>query len=252
MANGIFRGWVRHRRYRPKAHEFRYPIFMLYLNLDDINALTQRHWFFSKGRFNVVSFHRDDYLCPEQGDLKHAVKHEVTRLGGSWPGGDVYMLSHVRYFGLCFNPITTYYVHNPEGELVYLLAEVTNTPWGERHRYLIRADHHKTHRSQCAKAHHVSPFMEMNMDYQWRFNDPDKRLLLHLENWQGDEQIFDATLTMKRQAFSGKNLRNTLLRYPAMTLQVVAGIYWQALKLWLKGVPFVAHPKTVQAQGETS
>lgn len=266
--SAIFKGYVRHRRFEPKAHAFNYPLFMLYLDLDELPALFADKWYCSMRAFNLLRFKREDYFAADQGDLKQAVIERVA----PYVSGEirsVRALMHVRYLNIIFNPVVFYYCFDDDERLLGILAEITNTPWGERHDYVLPIVASETapdsqpaysvkgkekHQFEFAKAFHVSPFNPMNMDYRWVFSAPGEKLFVHMDNFMqrlGDEpdsaekivKHFDATLVLSKVSFE-ENLARTLIQYPLMTVKVVTGIYWQALKLKLKGVPFYDHPKS--------
>jgi DUF1365 family protein len=265
--SAIFKGFVRHRRFQPKAHAFNYPLFMLYLDLDELPALFAGKWYCSLNRFNLVSFKREDFFAPEQADLKQAVMDRMAPFVAGEISA-VRALMHVRYLNIIFNPVVFYYCFDAEDNLLGILAEITNTPWGERHDYVLSIvqndrspeshPYHQVkgkekHQFEFSKAFHVSPFNPMNMDYRWVFSVPSEKLFVHMDNFlqstslqlPDDESVakhFDATLVMSRLSFQ-ENLSKTLIQYPLMTVKVITGIYWQALKLKFKGVPFYDHPK---------
>tara|TARA_R110002167_G_scaffold118753_11_gene295513 strand:+ start:325 stop:1182 length:858 start_codon:yes stop_codon:yes gene_type:complete len=266
-ASGIFKGQIRHRRFQPKSHAFTYPIFMLYLDLDELTDLFAKKWYCSFSGFNLVRFKRADFLSPEEPSLKKAVIQTVAVNASSDLAESicsVRALMHLRYLNVVFNPVVIYYCYDVEDKLVAIVAEITNTPWDERHAYILPiGDHHECnskyslkgkdkHQFEFQKCFHVSPFNPMNMDYRWVFSLPGEKLLVHMDNFmqstenkvatEGDSKHFDATLVMNRHDFD-KNLAKTLIQYPFMTVKVVIGIYWQALKLKLKGVPFHDHPE---------
>jgi DUF1365 family protein len=162
------------------------------------------------------------------------------------------MLTHLRYFGYCMNPVTFYYCFDDAGEAVrYIVAEINNTPWDERHAYVLDAARaEREGRDSCwrfGKAFHVSPFLPMDMDYEWRFDDPSRSLKVHMQNLKAGERVFDATLELEREDMTGAALARALLSYPFMTLKVAALIYWQALRLWAKRTPFFTHPAKIAA-----
>ena len=180
--------------------------------------------------------------------LDRAVRDLVEAQTGMRPAGPVRLLTHLSYFGYCFNPVSFYYCFDAAGERVEtVVAEVSNTPWGERTCYVLSGDmdcgsgDHKRYRP--AKKMHVSPFMAMDVEYDWRFSSPGQRLTVHMENAAAGAKIFDATLNLERREIGAASLARILVTYPLMTLKVILAIHWQALKLWLKKVPVHDHPR---------
>lgn len=225
---------------------------MMYLDLEELPTLFEGRWLWSVRRLAPAWFRRADYLGNSEVDLAEAVRAEAERLTGSRPTGPIRMLTHLRYFGVVMNPVTFYYCFRPDSdEVETILAEITNTPWGERHTYALQA--HSSPEGPCghpyrfAKAFHISPFMEMQQEYEWRFSAPEDQLLVHMENHSGTEKLFDATLRLARQEISARTLALALLRYPWMTARVAIGIYWQAIRLWAKRTPYHAHPERAAA-----
>ncbi|WP_116472586.1 DUF1365 domain-containing protein [Zobellella maritima] len=237
MNSAIYTGQVRHRRFSPRRHSFLYRLYMLALDLDELGQLDARYRWFACERFAPLSFCRRDYLGDPTRPLKAAVLDEVQRLGG-YPGGldRVVMLGQVRCFGLYFSPVNCFFCYR-DGQARYLLAEVHNTPWNERHTYLVNLERP----AATPKAFHVSPFMAMDMAYHWRIRPPGRRLLVHIES-RADMRLFDATLALQRRPFGTGTLKAALLQWPMMTLTIVRGIYWQAVRLWLKRMPYYSHP----------
>jgi uncharacterized protein len=175
------------------------------------------------------------------------VRDRVERETGRRPAGPVRLLTHLRTFGHCFNPVSFYYCYDATGTRVEtIVAEITNTPWGERHAYVLPTDPGQASgepmRFRIGKVFHVSPFMPMDLDYDWRFTQPGARLAVHMCNRRAGETLFDATLALERREITGTSLARALVRHPVATLNVVTAIHWQALRLWLKRVPFHVHP----------
>ena len=245
MESAIYEGWVRHRRHTPARNAFRYRLYLMYLDLDELPAALDKHPLWSSRRPNLAWFRRKDYMGPTDLSLGEAVRRRVADRLGRRPQGPIRMLTHLRYFGWVFNPVTFYYCYEADGRtLDVIVAEITNTPWKERHSYVLPANGARTARFQFEKAFHVSPFMEMDMAYDWRFSVPGNRLHVHMNTMQHGSRVLDATLALERQPMTSAALTRVLVRFPVMTMKVTAAIYWQALRLWWKRVPFVPHPRT--------
>jgi len=245
MNSRIYKGWVRHRRVAPTQNRFRYRMFMLYLDLAELPALFDGTPFWSARRAAPARFKRSDYLGPKDLPLDQAVRDLVERRLGVRPSGPIRLLTHLRYFGYCMNPVSFYYCFDAAGrKLETIVAEITNTPWGERHQYVLpcTGPNRGTQRFEFDKDFHVSPFLPMAMQYHWFFNEPGDRLLVHMQNFLDGGRMFDATLVLRRQPLTSSALVGLLAVYPLMTLKVVAAIHWQALRLWWKKTPFFPHP----------
>lgn len=241
MHSSLYHGQVRHTRYRPRRHAFRYRVFQVYLDLDELPHLFDRLWFCSTHRPAPVRFRRSDHLGPQSVPLKEAVKRKVVELGGREPLGRICLLTNLRYFGYGYNPVSFYFCHNADGQPPTVLAEVNNTPWGEQHCYMIPLDRP---RPEIAKAFHVSPFMDLDMTYRWAISKPGRRLTVHIENVQNGERLFDAALALRRMPLSKQNLARMMLAFPFMTLKAIGAIYFEALRLWLKKTPIHAHSRS--------
>lgn len=250
--SAIYTGWVRHRRFLPVAHSFRYRIFMMYLDLDELPGLFRDRWLWSAMRRNLAWFRRADYLGDAGKPLKQAVSDLLAQETGHAARGPIRLLTNMRYFGYCFNPVSFYYCFEADGTtLQAIVSDINNTPWGERHAYVLdcskksappAAEHAALQRFQFSKDFHVSPFMPMNIEYDWAFGQPKQQLSVHMRNLMADGRMFDATLQLARQPLNGRALAWVLLAYPLMTFKVILAIYWQALRLWLKGAHFFGHP----------
>ncbi len=246
-ASAIYAGWVRHRRFAPHPHAFSYRVFLMYLDLDELPELFRGRWFWSAQRPAPARFRRADHLGDPAVPLKQAVSEQVRAATGREPAGPIRLLTHLAYFGYCFNPVSIYYCFDAAGEQVEtIVAEVDNTPWGERHVYVLDPTRDEgrdgRHRYRFPKEFHVSPFMPMAIDYDWRFVDPARHLAIHMDCLSGGGKLLDATLTLARREITGTSLAAVLAWHPFMTGKVLAAIYWQALRLWLKRTPFFTHP----------
>lgn len=250
-ASAVYEGRVRHRRHAPRPHAFDYSIAQLYLDLDELDAVFASHPLWSVDRRNLAEFRRSDYLDPPERGLADAVRDRVHAATGTWPEGPVRLLTHLRYFGHVFNPVSFYYCFEADGRtLECVVAEITNTPWGERHAYVLptaaalvrgRAWHW-----DFDKTFHVSPFLPMDCRYHWSLTPPGEDLQVHMQVARDGEPHFDATLQLQRRPLDAPALARVLWRYPLMTAQVVAAIHWQALRLWLKRTPVFTHPDRSQ------
>jgi uncharacterized protein len=235
-ASAIYQGAVRHRRFGATPNEFRHGLALAYLDLDELPRLLGGR--LVSPRPGLVRFRRRDYLGDPGQPLGDAVRE---RAGTSGP---VRLLANLRSFGHCFNPVSFYYCFAADGErLDAVLAEVTNTPWGERHPYVIHRDAGRVLRGQSEKLLHVSPFMGMEQRYHWNVATPGRTISVHIESSEAGEKAFDATLALDRRELTSGSLAAITARYPFATLRVLALIYGHAARLKLKGAPIHPHPQ---------
>lgn len=256
-ASCLYEGSVRHRRVSPRD-EFSFPLFMAYVDLDELPELFDASRMWSARGPAVAWFRRADYLGDPKTPLRDAVADVVVQSTGIAVEGPIRLLTHLRYLGHCFNPVSFYYCFDPAGEHVAaVVAHVTNTPWGERHAYVMPVDERSDHgttsvlHGRFAKALHVSPLMGMDHSYDWRLSEPGERLSVHIESTrEGGERAFDATLSLRRREMTPGRLSGVLVRYPALTLRLTARIYAHALRLRLRGASYHAHPGSCTSAGQ--
>ena len=248
MHSCIYEGQVRHRRLSPGPHTFKYKLFYVFLDLDELDQVFKKRWFWSVTRPSLARFKRSDYLGDKNTPLKQSVLDCVQEKTGIRPDGPVRLLTHLRYFGYIFNPVSFYYCYDKTDSYIEtIVAEITNTPWGERHTYVLPIADKMRRQSHMKffleKDFHISPFMPMHMSYDWRFTSPSKSLTVHMNNFSKDEKVFDATLSLTRKPMSATQCARALTLFPFMTIKVITGIYWEALRLFVKRTPFYSHPE---------
>ncbi len=247
MESCIYEGRVRHTRSRPAKHQFSYRLFLMYLDLDELHTLFQKRWFWSASRPALARFRRRDHLGPDDQSLGDAVRDLVENETGIRPGGSIRLLTNMSYYGYCFNPVSFYYCFAADGETVeYIVSEVNNTPWGERDTYVMdctaAATTESLWRFRPKKKMHVSPFMPMEIEYDWVLSAPADRLSVFMANSRDGTRLFNAAMILNRRQITGWSLASVLLRFPLQTFKVVLAIYWEALRLWVKRCPLYAHP----------
>lgn len=250
-ASGLYRGIVTHRRLRPRAHELRYRAFWLLLDLDEIDGLAARLRLFARGRPGLLSFHDADHGEPGSAlSLRAQIEARLAAAGIAFDGGAIRLLTLPRVLGYVFNPLSVYYCHRADGALTAVVYEVNNT-FGERHSYVVPVAAEDAAggriRQQCAKALYVSPFLDMDMAYGFRGAAPGETLKLAIEAADTSGPVLQAALTARRHELTDGAILATAMRLPFAGLRVIAAIHWEALKLWLKGVPLVPRPRNTAA-----
>jgi uncharacterized protein len=244
MESGLYVGELRHRRFSPKAHSFAYPVFMAFVDVDRLPELMRVSPFCGYNRWGWTSYCERDHFGDPAIALRERLKLAAEQSGMTLPDGPVFLLTHLRYLGYVFNPVSFYYCYDRAGNVQMMLAEVNNT-FGETHNYWLDASNRHpsatAHRFKTPKRIHVSPFMGMQMEYDWIFTAPGEQLVAHMKTVADGRSFFDATLQLERREWTRRELHRTLARYPFMTARVIGAIHWEALKLWAKGVPVFSH-----------
>jgi DUF1365 family protein len=249
MQPAIYFGTIRHRRSKSARHEFTYPLFMAFLDVDRIPELMKVSPFTSYNRFNWASFHERDHFGDPALPLRRRLALDAAGQGIRLPEGPIFLLTHLRYLGYSFNPISLFYCYNREGRIETIMAEVNST-FGETHNYWLTAANQlpstDSRAYRCPKAMHVSPFMPMELDYRFVLPPPGEQLIAHMNTMDGERSSFDATLRLHREPWSAASLHRALLRFPWVTAKVIAAIHWEALSLYCKKVPVYVHPAHIK------
>ena len=246
MESCIYEGAVRHGRKDP-PNAFRYSLFMMYLDLSELDEVFRGRWLWSADRFNAACFNRAYHLGDPTLPLDRSVRDLVAERLGRRPDGPVRMLTQMRYFGHNFNPVSFYYCFDREGrDVEAIVVEIHNTPWGELFCYVLgeqqNAGTQKEKKFRLSKDFHISPFMDMDMRYEWQFTDPGDSVHVLMTSYRNGNMLFDAELSMERREMTGPQLSRMLTKYPFMNVKIIWGIYWQALRLKIKGAKFYTHP----------
>ena len=249
IASGLYVGDVMHRRLRPRVHQLRYRLFSLLLDLDEIDALAGRLRLFSRRRFNLFGFTDSDHLDGGKVPLQAQIASRMVRAGIDWDQGPVRVLTMPRVLGFAFNPISVWYIHHRSGALAAVLYEVNNT-FGERHEYLLPVDGTaapgRAIRQSIPKAFHVSPFMGMDMRYDFRVSPPgahdSERISIGITGSDAAGPLIAAVHTARRRTLTDAALARVFVTHPLLTVKVVGGILWEAARLWIKRVPVHDHP----------
>jgi DUF1365 family protein len=245
MQSSLYVGHLRHRRFSPTKHEFTYPLFMAFLDVDRLPQLMSVSPFTGYDRWNWASFYGADHFGEPAQSLRERVSLSAKQNGLELPDGPIFLLTHLRYLGYNFNPVSFFYCYSRDSQLALILAEVHNT-FGEYENYWLdpsREDSAGANKKyRFPKSFHVSPFMQQRQDYEWTFTPPSQRLVTECITHENGHAIFDSTLKLEQRDWSRAELHRTLAKFPWVTAKVIAGIHWQALKLLMKKVPVVPHP----------
>jgi len=243
----LYWGTISHHRHTPFDRLFKYPIFMAYIDISTIESAMKPSLLWNVNKLAIVSYKRKDYHGNPSIGLDSAVRKTLLEKTSKQFKGPIRLLTHLRYFGHCFNPVSFYYCFDEKDSKVEaIMAEVTNTPWKERHSYIIHepapSDSPMRFTASPKKQFHVSPFWGMDHDYEWFFSNPEEVINVTMKNYKDGKKLFNVALNLKRRPFNSKGLLKAVLRFPFATLMVVYRIHWQALILLIKRAPFYKHP----------
>jgi DUF1365 family protein len=237
---GVFVGSLRHRRHAPVGHAFTYGLFMVLLDIDRIPALMSVTRLVSHNRPNWATFDDRDHLGDPTLPLRTRLERDAAGAQVELPDGPIFLLTHLRYLGYCFNPVSFFYCFDRDSRLALVAAEVHNTAGASRTYWLQPERDGRTFRARASKTLDVSPFLPADLEYRFALTTPAARhVVAHIDVVRGGSRVFDATLSLERRPWSAKEIRRCLLRHPAMTVSVMAAIHWQAFTLWWKGVPVI-------------
>lgn len=249
LTPAIYHGEVSHQRLQPQRHQFSYQLAMVMFDIDSLQKSFASSKWWSLERFNLISFYRRDYLGRNSGDLKTAVEEQIFKHTGERFSGRVFMLTHPRYLGFIFNPVSFYFCINQQGQLAFLLADINNTPWNQRHCYVFKADSNGDEvQAQFDKQFHISPFMPMDLHYDWRFKLEQDQLQITMDCYRHETKHFTAALNAVPEPLTAASMTRLPRQFPLQTLRILGRIYWQALRLWLKRIPFYSHPDSISPE----
>ena len=242
MHSSLYVGSVMHQRLQPRRHRFRYRAFWLLLDLDELEELSSSLSWFSHNRSNIFSFYDADHGDGTETSLRVQVERQLSDTGVDLDGGRIRLLCMPRTLGYCFNPISIFFCYRADGPLAAVIYQVHNT-FGERHSYVVRVEGQSAALHQrCQKRLYVSPFLEMDMLYDFRITGPDERIAVGISASSSAKPVLSAVLTGRRRELSDRNLMFVFLKNPAITIKVIAAIHWQAIRLWAKGIRLQRRP----------
>ena len=246
----IYIGSVIHKRFKPKKHFFKYSVFSLFLDLDEINELDQQIPFFSYNKFNILSFFDKDHGYRDGSSIKNWLIHVLQKKNISTINIKIKILCYPRIFGYVFNPLSIFFIYDADSNPIAILYEVKNT-FGEQHTYVFKIDiKNKQILNNCKKKFYVSPFMDLESKYFFKVLIPNERLSVIIDQRDKEGKLLFASQDGERVKLSSKNLLKSYLKHPLMTLKIISAIHYEALKLWMKGIKLVK--KNLKIKNNTS
>ena len=234
----IYNGKVIHKRFKPKEHYFKYNVFSLLIDLDELDLIQNKIKIFSYNKFNIISFFDIDHGPRDGTSLKKWILKNLRSIGIIENDVQIKLLCYPRIFGYVFNPLSVFFIYDQYSKLISILYEVKNT-FGEQHTYIFKTDDNKTIKNNCTKKFHVSPFIEMECNYYFRVLQPSETISVVIDQSDKDGKLLYASQDGKAKEFNEKNLIISYISHPLMTFKIIAAIHYEALKLWLKGIKFV-------------
>tara|TARA_B100000131_G_scaffold119007_1_gene116002 strand:- start:18227 stop:19003 length:777 start_codon:yes stop_codon:yes gene_type:complete len=234
----IYNGKVIHRRFKPKKHYFKYKVFSLLIDLDELNSVDNEIKIFSYNKFNIISFYDIDHGPRDGTSLKLWVKENLKKIDIYDDEINIRLLCYPRIFGYVFNPLSIFFIYNKSSQLIAILYEVKNT-FGEQHTYIFKTDDHKNIINDCDKKFYVSPFIDMNCHYNFRVLKPEDKLSVIIDQNDGSGRLLYASQDGIASDLNNKNLILSYISHPLMSFKVIAAIHFEAFKLWMKGIKLV-------------
>ena len=235
----IYTGKVIHKRFKPKEHYFKYNVFSLLIDLNELEEINKYIKFFSYNKFNIISFYDKDHGDRDGSSIKLWVKKNLKNIGIMTEDISIKLLCYPRIFGYVFNPLSTYFIYNKHSELISIFYEVKNT-FGEQHTYIFKAQDEKTVQNKCKKKLYVSPFIEMDCEYHFKTLNPREQLSVVINQNDKDGKLLFASQDGISKDFNNKNLILSYLTHPLMTFKIIGAIHYEAFKLWAKRIKLIA------------
>ena len=235
----IYTGKVIHKRFKPKEHYFKYNVFSLLIDLNELEEINKYIKFFSYNKFNIISFYDKDHGDRDGSSIKLWVKKNLKSIGIMTEDISIKLLCYPRIFGYVFNPLSTYFIYNKHSELISIFYEVKNT-FGEQHTYIFKAQDEKTVQNKCKKKFYVSPFIEMDCEYHFKTLNPREQLSVVINQNDKDGKLLFASQDGVSKDFNNKNLILSYLTHPLMTFKIIGAIHYEAFKLWAKRIKLIA------------
>ena len=234
----IYNGNVIHRRFKPKEHFFKYKVFSLLIDLNELEMIEKKIKIFSYNKFNIISFFDIDHGPRDGSSLREWIKKNLVDIGVNHDKVTIKLLCYPRIFNYVFNPLSVFFIYDQNSQLVSILYEVKNT-FGEQHTYIFKTNDDKNIVNNCSKKFHVSPFIEMECHYYFRVLKPSDKISVIIDQWDKVGKLLYASQDGVAKELNNKNLLISFISHPLMTFKIIAAIHYEALKLWLKGVTFV-------------
>ena len=235
----IYTGKVIHKRFKPKEHYFKYNVFSLLIDLNELEEINKYIKFFSYNKFNIISFYDKDHGDRDGSSIKLWVKKNLRNIGIITEDISIKLLCYPRIFGYVFNPLSTYFIYNKHSKLISIFYEVKNT-FGEQHTYIFKAQDEKTVQNKCKKKFYVSPFIEMDCEYHFKTLNPREQLSVVINQNDKDGKLLFASQDGISKDFNNKNLILSYLTHPLMTFKIIGAIHFEAFKLWAKRIKLIA------------